>query len=140
MKLGLTLHQTKTSKYSGEMSRLSSTSWANCLELLDVNEEENPLKHGFQLGDIYVGDRCYLKTEFVGKKKHLKFESFNYTDKNDIPIIVHGPEQVHGYHENSFMCGAVASVLGCNWVWYKNGVLLDEGIDLCIIKVKESGD
>ena len=43
-------------------------------------------------------------------------------------------------YQNSFICVAAASVLGCNWIWYKNGMLLDEGIDMCIIKVKQSGD
>ena len=135
----ITFMRKQQSLFSENETTLCCYSMRNCLQLIN-----NP---GSEIGEYNcIVDSNFLVTRI--EKDGTKYlgisdegDVFIYTLDNSSDIFVHGPDLLYGMNDHDLIlcCLTVFHNQGATYLWYRDGEMIMEGKNLCLIKVSSPG-
>ena len=119
------------SEYSGELSTLFVTGRGACFSeistaVLEMSiEEYHPCDDVFQLFGLSIVTKIYL--EVAGGENSIENYLFPQAEEfSDKPTILHRPDIINGYEDNTLIIGAIGNFhneIGVVYSWYLNDSL-----------------
>lgn len=103
-------------------------------------ENVNPLSYGYSIARIRKGSKTFMDHEPTDNGENVKVTYPSAADA-DKQVLLHGPEEIHGYDLSDYIIGIVVKNTVSDPVieWFLDGNLYQSGKNLFVINVLTTG-